>query len=215
MRVATLPTAVAAVVGPAMVQLRRERPGLQVLSRDKNPQAALRALDAGEADIAITVDHPGGPRPDDPRYARVDLITDVLDAVLPEDHPLAEESEIDLARLAHEEWISGNPDDACSVIAENACTAAGFLPDVRHWTIEYDALAALVSAGAGVGLIPRLAQPLRFANVRTVPVATSPARQVYAVTRAGRSADAPTSVVLNKLKTVAAARHDATIGSWG
>ncbi len=214
-RVATLPTAVAAVVGPAMVQLRHERPGLQVLSRDKDPQAAILALDSGEADIAITVDHPGGPRPDDPRYSRSDLITDVLDAVVRDDHPLAEEPQIDLAALAHEEWISGKPDDACAVIADNACAAAGFLPDVRHWTIEYDALAALVSAGAGVGLIPRLAQPLRFANVRTIPVAgTSPARQVYAITRTGRTADAPTLVVLQKLKEVAAARHDATTGRW-
>jgi DNA-binding transcriptional LysR family regulator len=214
-RVATLPTAVAAVVGPAMVQLRSERPGLHVLSRDKDPQAAIRALDSGEVDIAITVDHPGGPRADDRRYARVDLITDILDVVVHRDHPLAGEPEIDLARLAHEQWISGNPNDACSVIADNACTAAGFLPDVRHWTIEYDALAALVAAGAGVGLIPRLAQPLRFPEVRTIPVAgLSPARRVFAITRTGRSANAATSVVLNKLRDVAAARHDATIGAW-
>ncbi len=210
-RVATLPTAVAAVLGPAMAELRVQRPGLQVLSRDMDPKGALRALDAGDVDIAITVDHPGGPRPDDPRYARVDLITDILDAVVREDHPLAGSAQIELADLAHEQWISGNPNDACAAIADSACAAAGFQPDVRHWTIEYDALAALVAAGAGVGLIPRLAQPLRFPSVRTIPVAGAcPARLVYAITRAGRAADAPTSVVLQKLREVAAARHDAS-----
>ena len=210
-RVATLPTAVAAVLGPAMAELRVQRPGLQVLSRDMDPKGALRALDSGDVDIAITVDHPGGPRPDDPRYARVDLITDILDVVVREDHPLAGEAQIELAELAHEQWISGNPNDACAAIADNACAAAGFQPNVRHWTVEYDALAALVSAGAGVGLVPRLAQPLRFPNVRTVPVTgASPARLVYAITRVGRAADAPTSVVLQKLREVAAARHDAS-----
>ncbi|MBT0771885.1 LysR family transcriptional regulator [Kineosporia sp. J2-2] len=213
-RVATLPTAVAAVLGPAMARLRESRPDLRVRSRDADPVAALRALDAGEVDIAVTVDHPGGPRPDDPRYARVDLITDVLDVVVRDDHPLAGRERIDLADLAGEEWISGNPDDACAAIADHACAAAGFLPDVRHWTIEYDALAALVAAGAGVGLLPRLAQPVRFGRVRTVPVAgTSPARQVYAVTRAGRAADAPTATVLAELREVAAARHDASTPS--
>ncbi|GAB6902885.1 LysR substrate-binding domain-containing protein [Kineosporia succinea] len=210
-RVATLPSAVAAVLGPAMSQLRTERPGLQIHARDMDIRGAIRALDAGEVDIAITVDHPGGPRHDDPRYARFDLISDILDVVLPDDHPQAGCAEIDLALLAHDEWISSNPNDACSAIADNACATAGFRPDVRHWTMEYDALAALVAAGAGVGLLPRLAQPLRFPNVRTIPVAgPSPARLVYAITRAGRSADAPTSVVLDKLREVASARHDAT-----
>ncbi|GLY31777.1 LysR family transcriptional regulator [Kineosporia sp. NBRC 101731] len=210
-RVATLPTAVAAVLGPAMAQLRTERPALRVRARDADPVGAIRALDAGEVDVAITVDHPGGPRRDDPRYARIDLITDILDVVLHEDHPLSGSRTVDLSRLAGEEWISGNPHDACAAIADNACAAAGFIPDVRHWTVEYDALAALVSAGAGVGLLPRLAQPLRFGNVRTIPVAgPPPARLVYAITRAGRPADATTSIVLQKLREVAAARHDAT-----
>jgi len=210
-RVATLPTAVAAVVGPAMGELRTRRPGLRLISRDLDPQEAVRALDAGEVDIAITLDHPGGPRPDDRRYTRVDLITDVLDVAVREDHPLAGRDELHLAELADEDWISGDPGCACAMISDSACMAAGFLPNVRHWTVEYDALAALVAAGAGVGLIPRLALPLRFAQVRTIPVAgPPPARQVHALTRAGRDADVPTSVVLDILQRVAAARHDAT-----
>lgn len=212
-RVATLPTAVAAVVGPALAELRVRRPGLRLVSRDLDPHGAVRALDSGEVDIAITVDHPAGPRPDDRRYSRYDLITDVLDVALRDDHPLAGRDELDLTELAHEDWISGDPGCACATIADNACMTAGFLPNVRHWTVEYDALAALVAAGAGVGLIPRLALPLRFGRVRTIPVAgTAPARQVYALTRAGRDADAPTSVVLRALRRTAAARHDATAG---
>ncbi|GLY18329.1 LysR family transcriptional regulator [Kineosporia rhizophila] len=214
-RVATLPSAVAALLGPAMAQLRAEKPGLQVLSRDKGPTGAVRALDDGEVDIAITVDHPGCPRPDDLRYTRVDLITDILDVVVHRDHPLAGAAQVDLTQLAHDEWISGDPDDACSVITDSVCSAAGFLPDVRHWTIEYDALGALVAAGMGVGLVPRLAQPLRFTELRTIPVAgTSPVRQVCAFTRAGGTAGAPTQVVLKKLKEVAAVRHDSTLGTW-
>ena len=41
----------------------------------------------GDLDVVVCVDHPGGPRRDDARYDRVDLLTDVLDVLVPTDHP--------------------------------------------------------------------------------------------------------------------------------
>ncbi|PPK92494.1 DNA-binding transcriptional LysR family regulator [Kineococcus xinjiangensis] len=210
-RVGSLASAIAAVVGPALRNLRSERPGLRILVREREPVSAIDGLDTGDLDVAVSVDHRGAPARDDARYDRVDLLTDVLDALLPADHPLAAQPELDLADLAREEWVAAASDDACAQIIIGACATAGFSPDVRHHTQEYDSLAALVAAGAGVALVPRLAHPLRPPGLVVVPLTgTPPARSIYAATRAGRRTDAPTAAVVEELRRVACARPDAS-----
>src|SRR5215469_16855437 len=88
-RIASLATGISALVAPALARLRRERPGLTLRIINQEPREALDLLDAGEVEIIVTVDYPGAPARQDTRYHRVDLIDDVMDAVLPVDHPLA------------------------------------------------------------------------------------------------------------------------------
>src|SRR6201986_1214771 len=205
-RVGALATAIAALVGPAIVQLRRERPGLVMRVSEEEPDEALGLLDAGELEIAVTVDYPGAPAREDARYRRVDLIADVMDAVVPADHPLAGRSSIDLADLAGDVWVGAAASDACSHIVTGICAAAGFSPDVQHYCREWDAVAALVAAGVGVALIPRSAQPLRPAGLAVLPVAGAPAsRLLFALVRAGTEMDPGTHAVLEALSAVAAA----------
>jgi DNA-binding transcriptional LysR family regulator len=209
-RVGSLASAIAAVVAPALLRLRTDRPGVSVLVRERDTWDALASLDAGDLDIAVSIDQQGAPRRDDPRYHRVDLLTDVLDALLPVDHPLARMTEIPLAALADEVWVSSAPSDACAQITLGVCAAAGFTPDVQHHCQEWDAVAALVAVGAGVALVPRLAHPLRPGGLVSVPLTGHPpARAIYATTRAGRIADAPTAAVLEAIRLVASERPDA------
>ena len=204
-RVGALATAIAALVGPAIVQLRRERPGLVMRVSEEEPDEVLGLLDAGELEIAVTVDYPGAPAREDARYRRVDLIADVMDAVVPADHPLAGRSSIDLADLAGDVWVGAAASDACSHIVTGICAAAGFSPDVQHYCREWDAVAALVAAGLGVALIPRSAQPLRPAGLAVLPVAGAPAsRLLFALVRAGTEMDPGTHAVLDALSAVAA-----------
>jgi DNA-binding transcriptional LysR family regulator len=209
-RVGSLASAIFAVVAPALQRLRSERPGVCVLVRERDIGDALASLDAGELDIAVSIDQLGAPRRDDPRYHRVDLLTDVLDALLPADHPLATLAELPLEALAQERWVSSAPTDACAQITLGVCAAAGFTPDVQHHCQEWDAVAALVAAGAGVALVPRLAHPLRPGGLVAVPLTGHPpARSIYATTRAGRDADAPTAAMLEAMRQVASERPDA------
>jgi DNA-binding transcriptional LysR family regulator len=209
-RVGSMASVIAALVAPALLRLRTERPGVCVLVRERDIWDALASLDAGDLDIAISVDQQGAPRRDDPRYHRVDLLTDVLDALLPVNHPLAGQREIPLNALAEDRWVSSAPTDACAQITLGVCAAAGFTPDVQHHCQEWDAVAALVAIGAGVALVPRLAYPLRPDGLVSVPLAGQPpARRIYATTRAGRSADAPTAAVLEAMRQVASQRPGA------
>ena len=208
-RVGSLATGITALVGPAIAALRADRPGLTVLVSEREPDEALHLLDAGELDIAVTVDYPGAPSREDARYHRVDLIADVMDAVVPAGHPLAGRDGIGLTELAGDVWVGAAASDACGHIVTGICAAAGFSPDVQHYCREWDAVAALVAAGVGVALIPRSAQPLRPSGLAVLPVAGAPAsRQLFALVRAGTELDPGTRVALEALGAVAAARPD-------
>ncbi len=68
-------------------------------------------------------------------------------------------------------------------------------------------MAALVSAGCGVALIPRLAQPLPVTGVVVCPVVGTPAaRRIFAAVRAGAQYDPVVAAVLEVLTAVAAER---------
>lgn len=204
-RIGSLATGIAALVGPAVAGLRRERPGLAVRVTEYDGEAAVAQLDSGRLDLIILSDFPGAPTQTDARYHRVDLLKDVMDAVLPVDHPLASPEGVRLADLATEVWVGAEPGDLCAQIVTGVCAAAGFTPDLRHHCKEWDAVAALVAAGAGVALIPRLAQPLRQKNLVISPVLGQPASRVlFALVRAGTQLDPGIAAVLEKLQEVAA-----------
>ena len=145
--------------------IRERRPGLEITVTELEPPIVFEQLDDGELDIVVAVDYRDAPSRHDARYLRRDLLHDPLDVVLPASHPLASESAarhgLRLERLADEVWVSSDPADSCAMITTAVCAGAGFSPDVRHHCQEWDSAAALVAAGAGVALIPRLAQPLR------------------------------------------------------
>jgi DNA-binding transcriptional LysR family regulator len=64
-----------------------------------------------------------------------------------------------------------------------------------------------VAAGAGVALIPRLAQPLLGCGVVVCPVVGTPAaRQIFAAVRSGAQSDPVVAAVLDTLVSVAAER---------
>lgn len=211
-RIGSLSTGISAVVAPALARLRRSRPGLQLQVTESEPPSSFQRLETGEFDLIIACDYRDAPPRHDRRFHRIDLITDRMDAVLPAGHPFADPARtgagIELSDLSGEAWVSSAPHDPCSLIMHAVCSGAGFSPDVRHFCTEWDAVAALVAAGAGVALIPRLAQPLRPPGLVVCPVAGA-SRLVFAAVRSGAQADPAVAEALDTLVAVAASRSDA------
>ncbi|WP_240529716.1 LysR family transcriptional regulator [Streptomyces mangrovisoli] len=185
----------------ALRALGESLPGVRVDVVEAEPPDVFTALDAGQVDLVVAVDFAAAPPHTDTRYDRVDLLTDVLDLVLPAGHPLAGRDRVALRELARDAWIVGSAAGCCGAVARSVCAAAGFTPDVRHAVDDWAALAALVEAGQGVALVPRLVREV-YAHRRLAlpPLAGGPpSRNVFAAVRAGAEGDPVLTAVRDQL----------------
>lgn len=199
-------TVIANLVAPALGVLRRAGSRARVVVREVNAPESLAALDAGDLDLIVTVDYHGGPHRTDARYARRDLLLDPYDAVLPATHRLAGRRTIKLAELAEETWILGAR--PCADVTRAVCISAGFSVDVRHDVEDWAAVFALVAAGAGIALAPRLAAAADAEGVVLCRLAGAPAsRNIYAAVRAGGERSPAIVAVLAALEKAARAAH--------
>jgi len=202
--VAGMATGISGLIAPAMRLLRTTRPGISVTAVEMEPPDVFTRLDRGELDVVVAVDFRKAPPRSDPHYYRVELLADRMDAALPADHPLAHQKSIDLLDLAGDIFVTANPGSSCSEVTFAACAAAGFSPDVRHYSTEWGAVAGLISVGAGVGLVPRLAQPLHVPGVVMLPLRGAGAtRNIFAAVRAGAQEDPVLAATLEALREVA------------
>lgn len=175
-------------------------PAVDALARDHGIRAELQDVDsdlvadslllARGIDVAIMegeqpLGQPGGVT--DPRLEDDHLVDDPMDLLLPTGHRLADRSQVRLADLADDDWILARPGSSYSRIAATACADVGFTPRGRHHTTEFVGLVALVAAGQGVALLPRLVQHV-FRHepvVRKQPTDRIPVRRIGLRIRAG------------------------------
>jgi DNA-binding transcriptional LysR family regulator len=201
-------TAIPGLIAPALERLQHERPRLRLSVLEVEAPECFSLLEAGGLDLALTVDYRSGPHRGDARYSRLDLLDDPLLVALPSDHPLASRKTVALTSLAGQCWILGAAHGPCREVTLAACTSAGFNPDIRHRINDWAAGLALVAAGCGLALVPRLAVPHRPPpGVVLRPLAGSqcPSRHIYAATRAGSERSPHLAAVLDALTAAAAA----------
>lgn len=204
-RVGAFSTAVPALVVPAVRLLRDDRrPGPRVRVREAEAARAYELLSAGDVDLALSL-AAHAPTARDPRFTLLPLLADPLDVALPADHPLARAPGLRLADLAAEPWIFGGS-GPWSQITTAACEAAGFVPEQAHSASGWTAILALVEAGMGVALIPRMASAAdrpRDGVAMRVLEADRPRRHVVAAVRQGAERGPAVARVLAALQQVA------------
>jgi DNA-binding transcriptional LysR family regulator len=203
-RVGAFSTAVPALVVPAVTALRATHPGIAVRVREAEAQEAYELLAAGDVDLALSL-AAQAPTATDPRFTRVPLLADPLDVALPGDHPLARADGLRLADLAAEPWIFGGS-GPWSDITRAACETAGFRPHQAHSAAGWTAILAMVEAGMGVALVPRMAAVPRAGVAMRELRADRPVRHVVAAVRKGAGEGAATGTVLTALRTTANTR---------
>ncbi|NUW37409.1 LysR family transcriptional regulator [Nonomuraea sp. SMC257] len=221
--VACFATAISAVLAPAVAALRLKAPALQVRVRDVEGDQGLAMLLDERADLAVVVEYRGWPDAADGRLSRVPLYAEPFDLVLPDDHSLAthpstarpstahpsiagpSDEPVALSELEGETWIGPHPGNPIRDVIAFACEQAGFTPEFAHCSDDFRAVVALVGAGAGIALVPRLALRDMTLSGVTVRPAPGPERRVFAAVRRGAAAHPLLRQVLDTLRAIAPA----------
>jgi DNA-binding transcriptional LysR family regulator len=213
LRLAGFSTAAAAMLPSVATAATRAFPRSLVRIIEADPQACFDMLLAEAVDVAVVVGTTDLPPTDDPRFDQHPLFEDALDLLVPMGHPLADQESVHLSDAAEEEWIMDRPGSAHHHLVSTACAAAGFNPRQAHEAVEWDTGAALVAAGFGVALVPRLARiPGGDETVRVrLSGDPSPARHVRTSVRSGTAGQPEIALALRELG-IAAARVAAVPG---
>ncbi|WP_244928785.1 LysR substrate-binding domain-containing protein [Nocardioides sp. W7] len=166
--------------------LRHELPGVGLdLRGEMLTPSQTEALLDGRLDIGLLR----------PPVGDADLTTRILReepliAVLPESHPLAGGTHVDVADLRNETLV-GYPSRHRSVIHDavvEACRGAGFTPRATE-VAETSTLVSFVAAGLGVALVPRSVQHLRITGATYRPLTGSIPTVALAVATRRNEAD--------------------------
>ena len=181
--IAAFATAARGLLPSALRGLRSRYPELSVSLSEQEPHEAIPALRRGDLDIAVVQEWPDAALAVPGGLARLDLLQDPLDVALPAGHPLSGRASVAIADLADDDWIGWSPGEICHDWLVGTLRAHGAQPHIRHTASEHSTQLALVAAGLGAAVIPRLGRDPAPAPVRFVPIAPSPVRLIYALWR--------------------------------
>ena len=154
-----------------------------IVTEEDDPVAATRAVLAAQVDVALVCAYDVVPV-GWPEELVVDEILDEEIVVLSGEGADGLSDRVALTDLAAEVWVSGHPDSAEHANLTHWCAHAGFVPDVRLRSDDFDVLRGFVRENLGLALAPVLA----FGTDRSIRMHRladcRPRRKVHALSRA-------------------------------
>ena len=151
-------------------------------------EPALDALLAGRIDVATVVQSALSPTKPRPGVDYLPICDDELRVAVASDHPLATRASVALEELSEEPFLITEVAGTCadSNVVLHAFRDAGFEPNVRFSSDDYQALQGMAASGIGVALIPTLALASSRSDVVVLPLrGRAPSRQILAAVRTG------------------------------
>src|ERR1700723_3532437 len=160
------------------------------------PWGAVDLVATGQADLGVAHSWGDVPLAVPEHVARVALASDLADVIVRRDHPLAGRAVVTPRDLAGEDWIGTPEGTICRQWLLRMYDGTGALPRIAHVSMEFDSHLALVRAGLGIALIPRLGRAPLGPDLAAVPVADPvPSREIVALHRASMT-DSPAIAAL-------------------
>ena len=125
-------------------------PGVQIRLQERISSAIVKAVADNEADVGVGVIAPGTPGIEVFRYLR-----DELAVVVPSGHPLAGRPSVAFADTLASDYVGLHSGSTINMLMERAALDAGRPLRLRIEVTSFGAVARMVEAGLGVGLMPR------------------------------------------------------------
>ena len=202
---AAFPSMAATVVATTWATLAESAPHVQLALEGMEPEESLPAVLRGEADVAVVHEYDIFPRPLDPLFERRDLLTDPVLLAVPDGfrdaggQPVPDGALVSLTSLGDTPFLAPRSNTSCAEMIKRACARAGFVPRIVARAGDFGVLLSLVSAGAGVTLVPQLAARVLPPGVRLLSPAEPVTRKIFTVSRRGGDRQPAVRVVLDAL----------------
>jgi len=146
-----LPTTGAHLLPKVLSAFGKAYPKIQVQLREESSPGLARCLEQGEVELAI-LDEAGVT----PALDQKTLFTEDLLVALPPKHPLVGKKKVNLKDLAEEPFILMKTGHGFRQIVLDLFRKAGLEPKVVFESGEIETMQALVGAGLGISLVPRM-----------------------------------------------------------
>nr|BFD84720.1 LysR family transcriptional regulator [Streptomyces sp. Xyl84] len=199
--VAAFASAARGLLPGVLADLARRHPALDARLSEVDPHLSVDLVAKGAVDLAVAHDWDIAPLPAPAGVEQAAIGDDLCDLLVPAGHPFAGRAAVRRSELGGERWICQPPGRVCHDWLLRTLRAAGHEPDVVHQADENPTLVALVAAGLGVALIPRLGRGPLPEGVVEVPLDPVPVRHLYALWRAGAARRPAIAETVRTLRT--------------
>lgn len=183
--IAAFPSAARGLMPGVLAELARLHPTLDARLTEVDPHLSVDLVARGMTDLAVAHDWDIAPLPAPDGVEQAHLGDDLCDLLVPEGHPLASLASVRREDLAGQRWICQPPGTVCHDWLIRTLRATGSEPDLVHQAEENHTQLALVAAGLGIAVMPRLGRGALPEGVREVPLTPVPRRRLYALWREG------------------------------
>ncbi|MGC0239581.1 LysR family transcriptional regulator [Arthrobacter sp. SD76] len=174
------PTFASSLLPMVMKTFRSSCAGIELDVRSMRLKGLREQVLNQELDLAITWSYPWE-REVLPSMA-VGLDPNVV--LLPPGHPEADAEVVPLGRLAEENWVCRADGHAVTDLLHRASAAAGFEPRIVVAANDYQETQAMVAAGIGIAMVPRLSTMTRRPDIAVRSVSDeAPPRTLHLIRR--------------------------------
>ena len=191
LRLTAFSTAMRGLVAPRVRDLRTVHPDLTLTLTEREPWDTVDLVASGQADLGVVHSWGDVPLAVPDHLATTALADDVADVVVHAAHRLATRERVTPHDLVDEGWIATPEGTICRQWLTRMYDGTGRLPRIAHQSMEFQSHLALVRAGLGIALIPRLGREELTDDLVAVPACDPvPTRSIVAVHRRSM-ADSP------------------------
>lgn len=184
LRVAAFSTAMRGLVAPVVRDLLDRHPDLALTLAEREPWDTIDLVASGQQDLGIVHRWGDVPLHVPEHLVGVTIAHDVADVIVPRGHRLAGRTRLSPRDLVDESWVATPEGTICRQWLMRMYDGTGRAPRIAHVAQEFDSHLALVGAGLGIALVPRLGRrPLPDDVVAITAHRPSPTREIAVLHR--------------------------------
>ncbi len=155
-RFGVFPTFAASLLPEVVIGLRASHPEIRLAVHSSRISPLQDLLKSSQLDIALTWDYPWN-QSSDSEFITHELLLDSTVLIVPKSHRLARRDTVEIGDLEEEEWIVRAAGHPTAELLFRCAHQAGFHPKVALEASDYQETQAMIAAGLGILMCPRLA----------------------------------------------------------